>query len=229
MSRLLEDLLATARKRSAAFVDREVDLTEVARQVVEEYRLLGAERSLRFDLRLAPGPVVYADPAALDRALSNVVSNGVRLAPVGSAITVAVGSRQGWAWVAVRDVGPGIAEEHRTRVFDRFSRGASEPRAEQTSGSGLGLYIARRSPRARRPAGAGRRGRCGQHLCVSGSPSAPSGAHRSVPTPRHGRNPLVNSSDPCVIRPKRLRRRADCDRARRDAYRRSRNQFCRRR
>ena len=143
MSRLLEDLLATARKRSAAFVDREVDLTEVAREVVEEYRLLGAERSLRFDLRLAPGPVVYADPAALDRALSNVVSNAVRLAPVGSAITVAVGSRQGWAWVAVRDDGPGIAEDDRTRVFDRFSRGASHPGVEQTSGSGLGLYIAR--------------------------------------------------------------------------------------
>ena len=83
MSRLLEDLLATARKRSAAFVDREVDLAGVARDVADEFMLLAAERPLRLDLRLAPGPVVYADPALLDRALSNLLSNAVRLAPAG--------------------------------------------------------------------------------------------------------------------------------------------------
>ena len=139
MSRLLEDLLATARKRSAAFVDREVDLAGVARDVADEFMLLAAERSLRLDLRLAPGPVVYADPALLDRALSNLLSNAVRLAPPGSVVTVANGSRQGWAWVAVRDQGPGIPEDERPLIFDRFHRG----RAEQSQGSGLGLSIAR--------------------------------------------------------------------------------------
>jgi signal transduction histidine kinase len=139
MSRLLEDLLATARKRSSAFVDREVDLAGVARDVADEFLLLADERSLRLELRLVPGPVVYADPALLDRALTNLLSNAVRLAPSGSVVTVASGSRQGWAWVAVRDQGPGIPEEERPRVFDRFHRG---PR-EQTRGSGLGLSIAR--------------------------------------------------------------------------------------
>ena len=54
-------------------------------------------------------------------------------------VTVAGGSRQGWAWVAVRDQGPGIGEEDAVRVFDRFHRGPGE----QSSGSGLGLSIAR--------------------------------------------------------------------------------------
>jgi signal transduction histidine kinase len=139
MSRLLEDLLATARKRSSAFVDREVDLVGVARDVADEFMLLAAERQLRLDLRLASGPVVYADPALLDRALSNLLSNAVRLAPPGSVVTVASGSRQGWAWVAVRDQGPGIPEEERPRVFDRFHRGPGD----QSRGSGLGLSIAR--------------------------------------------------------------------------------------
>lgn len=139
MSRLLDDLLATARKRSAAFVDREVDLVDLAQGVAAEYGLLAADRSLRLDLRLARGPVVYADPASLDRALSNVVSNAVRLAPEGSTITVAAGSRQGWAWVAVRDEGPGIPEADRGRIFERFHRGANAG----ADGSGLGLTIAR--------------------------------------------------------------------------------------
>jgi signal transduction histidine kinase len=139
MSRLLEDLLATARKRSSAFVDREVDLAGVARDVADEFELLAGERQLRLDMRLASGPVVYADPALLDRALSNLLSNAVRLAPPGSVVTVASGSRQGWAWVAVRDQGPGIPEDERPRIFDRFHRGLSQ----QSGGSGLGLSIAR--------------------------------------------------------------------------------------
>lgn len=139
MSRLLDDLLATARARSAAFVDREVDLVDLTRDVAEEYAVLAAERNLRLDLRLAPGPVVYADPASLDRALSNLLSNAVRLAPAGSTITVAAGSRQGWAWVAVRDEGPGIPDEDRGRIFERFHRGAGQG----SDGSGLGLTIAR--------------------------------------------------------------------------------------
>jgi signal transduction histidine kinase len=139
MSRLLDDLLATARKRSAAFVDREVDLAGLTRAVGEEYTLLAAERSLRLDLRLAAGPVVYADPESLDRAVSNLLSNAVRLAPAGSTITVGVGSRHGWAWAAVADEGPGIPGDERAQVFERFHRGG----ADQASGSGLGLAIAR--------------------------------------------------------------------------------------
>ena len=64
----------------------------------------------------------------------------MRLSPGGSEVTVASGSRDGWAWLAVRDEGPGIAEEDRVRVFDRFGRG---PEAPETGGHGLGLAIAR--------------------------------------------------------------------------------------
>jgi signal transduction histidine kinase len=139
MSRLLDDLLATARKRSAAFVDREVDLAALTRTVTDEYALLATDRALQLDLRLSSGPLVYADPESLNRALSNLLSNAVRLAPAGSHITVGVGSLQGWAWAAVGDQGPGIAEDERARVFERFHRGATD----QTGGSGLGLAIAR--------------------------------------------------------------------------------------
>jgi signal transduction histidine kinase len=107
--------------------------------VTQEHRVLAERRSLTLDTRLASGPSAYADPTSLARALSNLLSNAVRLAPSGSTITVAVGSRSGWAWVAVRDEGPGIPDDERTRVFDRFHRGS----ADRTPGSGLGLAIAR--------------------------------------------------------------------------------------
>lgn len=137
MSRLLDDLLASARRRSTAFADADIDIAGLARSVVTEHAALAAGRSLRLELRAASGPVVYADQAALERALANLLANAIRLAPEHSTITVGVGSRRGWAWVSVADQGPGITAEDRLRVFDRFHRGAESP------GTGLGLAIAR--------------------------------------------------------------------------------------
>ena len=139
MSRLLEDLLATARRRSGSFADQPVDLESFCRDVVDEHRLLAQERPLQVLTRLSPGPVVYADPESLARALANLLSNAIRLAPRDSELTIASGSSAGWAWVAVRDQGPGIAEEEQQRVFDRFRRAQNGGRR----GTGLGLAIAR--------------------------------------------------------------------------------------
>ncbi len=144
MSRLLEDLLATARRRSGSFADQNVDLHTLVADVADEHRLLAQERPLTIAVRMSPGPRVYAEPESLARSLANLLSNAIRLAPTGSVITVAGGSVDGWAWIAVDDQGPGIAEEDQQHVFDRF-RGAAngENGSRQRRGSGLGLAIAR--------------------------------------------------------------------------------------
>lgn len=144
MSRLLEDLLATARRRSGAFEDRDVDLAGVADDAVEEYRLLAESRGLRLRRRIAPGPTAYAEPETLLRAVGNLLSNAIRLAPDGSEVTTAVGSREGWAWIAVRDEGPGIPDAEQERVFDRFVRAGTDHAGNGNgNGTGLGLSIAR--------------------------------------------------------------------------------------
>jgi signal transduction histidine kinase len=141
MSRLLEDLLATARRRSGAFEDRDVDLPAVAADAVEEHRVLADERGLHLRERLAAGPTAYGEPEMLARVVGNLLSNAIRLAPAGSTVTTAVGSRDGWAWIAVRDEGPGIPEAEQQQVFDRFVRGSNG--TKDASGTGLGLSIAR--------------------------------------------------------------------------------------
>ena len=144
MSRLLEDLLATARRRSGTFADQRVDLHAFVRDVVDEHVLLAEERPLRVTVRASPGPIVFADPEPLGRALANLLSNAIRLAPEGSELTVGSGSVGGWAWIAVQDEGPGIAEQEQQQVFDRFRRATNgDTGSRARRGSGLGLAIAR--------------------------------------------------------------------------------------
>ncbi|MET9271951.1 HAMP domain-containing sensor histidine kinase [Kribbella sp. NPDC003557] len=148
MTRLVEDLLASARRSSPAFVDADVDLATIAGEAAEEYELLAADRELRVVRRLSPGPVAAGDASALRRAVDNLLSNAVRLARGGSELVLAVGSRNGWAWIAVRDEGPGIAADDADRVFDRFYRAGQQqsPATVPSTGqrrAGLGLAIVR--------------------------------------------------------------------------------------
>lgn len=148
MTRLVEDLLASARRSSPAFVDADVDLATIAGEAAEEYELLAADRELHVVRRLSPGPTAAGDASALRRAVDNLLSNAVRLARGGSELVLAVGSRNGWAWVAVRDEGPGIAADDADRVFDRFFRAGERqtPSTVPSTGqrrAGLGLAIVR--------------------------------------------------------------------------------------
>jgi signal transduction histidine kinase len=142
MTRLVEDLLATTRRASGAYGDTDVDLAAVAREAGEEFERLAAARGLVLDYRLADGLEVIGDPDAVRRAVGNLLSNAVRLAPRGSRITVAAGHLNGWHWIAVRDQGPGIRVEDHARVFDRFWRGPSAG-GEPERHTGLGLAIVR--------------------------------------------------------------------------------------
>ncbi|MFC0530126.1 sensor histidine kinase [Phytohabitans kaempferiae] len=140
MSRLVEDLLATARRNAVALADADVDLGGVAREAGEDFAAIAAGRGvlLRYDVR--GDLMLIGDHDALRRAAGNLLSNAVRLSPEGGTVTVAAGERDGWLWLAVADEGPGIPDDDQPRVFDRFWRGAHPSQDRRT---GLGLAIVR--------------------------------------------------------------------------------------
>ncbi|MGP4013932.1 sensor histidine kinase [Streptomyces sp. 4N124] len=142
MTRLVEDLLATARRSAPALADADVDLATAASEACEDFIPLAAERGLTLHRRLAPGLTVIGDHDALRRAVGNLLSNAVRLSPPGTLITVAAGRTEGWLWVAVRDEGPGIVDDDQSRVFDRFWR-AKGNGGSRDRHAGLGLAIVR--------------------------------------------------------------------------------------
>jgi signal transduction histidine kinase len=143
MGSLIEDLLAAARRAAPAFTDTDLDLGHVADEAADAFALLADSDGLRLvERRFGPGLGVIGDPEALRRAVDNLLSNAVRVSPPGAEIVLATGRHGGWAWLVVRDHGPGISPEHQERVFDQFWRGPDGTR-RRDRGTGLGLAIVR--------------------------------------------------------------------------------------
>lgn len=107
-----------------------VRLDDVVRRAVERASRRGDHELL---VDLAPWEL-DGDATALERAVLNVLDNAVKFSPPGST----VGLRLADGTLTVEDTGPGIAEQDRSRVFDRFWR---SERARGMPGSGLGLAI----------------------------------------------------------------------------------------
>jgi signal transduction histidine kinase len=88
------------------------------------------------------GTLVSADASQLRVAVSNLIRNALAYSPSGSTVTVTVGAVDGFGRVRIRDRGPGVPAEERRLIFDPFARGHAG--GQGRSGSGLGLFIARR-------------------------------------------------------------------------------------
>ena len=142
MARLVDDLLALARREAPTFAIERVDLGRAVSEASEEFMAAAEARGIVLDRAIAPGVIVMGDGDALKRAVANLLENAVRLSPPNSRIRLAVGNERSLAWVAVSDEGPGIAIEDQPKVFDRFWR-ADKGRSRADGGTGLGLSIVR--------------------------------------------------------------------------------------
>ncbi|MEE4493997.1 sensor histidine kinase [Streptomyces sp. BE230] len=112
-----------------------VALHEITRTALQRARLRGPE--LTITAELAPW-YVRAEPAALERAVVNVLDNAVKFSPSGGTVDVVLHRGE----LTVRDRGPGIPADELPHVFERFWR---SPSARQLPGSGLGLSIVART------------------------------------------------------------------------------------
>ena len=83
---------------------------------------------------------VLADGTRLAIILRNLVDNAFKYSPIGTPVSIRVLSQQSRLCVEVRDHGPGIAPDHRERVFQRFERPTA---TEHIGGIGIGLHLSR--------------------------------------------------------------------------------------
>jgi two-component system OmpR family sensor kinase len=138
---LIDQLLTLARQEPDVTESPggNVDLNDLARQVIAEHMLLAATKSIDLGMGRGEAVAVSGDRDGLHIMLRNLVDNAVRYTPEGGKIDVSVYAGPEGPVLEVTDSGPGIAPADRARVFDRFYRGAGQ----EIPGSGLGLAIVR--------------------------------------------------------------------------------------
>ena len=139
-TRLVEQLLVLARQEATAATGaacRPVDLADLARRTVADLAGVAAAKGVDVGVQQADPASVEGQPDALQILLRNLVDNAIKYTPAGGTADISVVLDGGAARVTVEDSGPGIPEEERERVFDRFYRVAGS----EAAGSGLGLAI----------------------------------------------------------------------------------------
>jgi signal transduction histidine kinase len=139
LEKLVNDLLSFARPRKPVL--EEVDLAELAGQVAELATREAEGQGLTLDLNLPPQPVrIVTDPNGLRQVLFNGLRNAFEASQPGGKVELAfgLGSRQGAAWIEVRDRGKGLEGIQPEELFRPFHT------SKLRDGTGLGLAVCRR-------------------------------------------------------------------------------------
>ncbi|HYV45697.1 MAG TPA: HAMP domain-containing sensor histidine kinase [Myxococcaceae bacterium] len=137
--------LATAAKLEAgepALQRHPVDLGEVLKRAVARHQPVARRSEVSLEMAVPPEPVVVAgDVTLVEQALSNVIYNAVRYNKAGGHLAAVLERTARGFSVRVIDDGPGIPEEERSRLLERYFRG-NAARTRAPEGRGLGLAIA---------------------------------------------------------------------------------------
>ena len=138
---LLEQLLALARADVLAqesILRGMVDLHGVTAGVLSTLAGRALEKQIDLFLESDPAPVaVHGDETSLGILINNLVDNAIRYTPAGGSVGVKLSRQGGGTRLSVEDTGPGIPEDQREILFQRFQRGEGV----EARGSGLGLSI----------------------------------------------------------------------------------------
>ena len=159
--RMIEDLLDLSRIEAGSFEvsPRRQDLVDLARTALDEIGGLVNDGKLTLDLDFPDQPVVVAcDGSAVLKVFHNLLSNAVKFTPAGGTIgfkirplvdrsQVPPAIQQAWPGetylpaveIAIADTGPGVPDEHKHKIFERFYRIDADPAG--APGTGLGLAI----------------------------------------------------------------------------------------
>lgn len=141
---LINDLLDVSRITAGTLkLDLELcDLASLARETVEDLRVTAPERSFLLERPAQPVVMVQADRTRISQVITNFITNAVRYSPADQPIHIGIGLQENAARVWVRDHGPGLTEEERAHLWQRFSqiKGVAV-QCGSGKGLGLGLYI----------------------------------------------------------------------------------------
>ncbi len=138
LASLVEDLLVIARSDDPdiELSRRPIDVSDLIR----EEAALRIHEAISVQAEASRPTIAYADRRRLGQVVRNLLDNAIRHA--SSVVRMATTSADGTTTITVADDGPGIPEDERDQIFERFVR-LDEARSRDSGGTGLGLAVAR--------------------------------------------------------------------------------------
>jgi len=137
---LINDLLDVEKLESGAWDMRYEDKSFLETIEIASESLLALSEKKHVEIVLPANDVkVKADHERMTQVVSNIMSNAIKFSPEESKVIITQEAKDGFLEVRVSDNGPGILEEERALVFDRFRQ--SKRDSGKKTGSGLGLAI----------------------------------------------------------------------------------------
>lgn len=143
LSLLVQDMLDVARLQSGNIrIQRAtVDVASLVRDAIETYQAPAQGRNVTLHTEMPPRLPAYVDGKRVSQILYNLVSNAMKYAAPGTAVTVRASASGQQLTLQVEDRGVGFTAEQRARMFVPFSQ--VHTGVEAAPGTGLGLYISR--------------------------------------------------------------------------------------
>jgi two-component system phosphate regulon sensor histidine kinase PhoR len=143
--RLVDDLDEISKLESGKIpiIQESFVIQDLVKDAYEEFSLTAKERNIQLSLKKGTERplLVYADKQKIKQVLVNLIENGLKYGNEGGTVTTGCYEiDDNSIYVEISDDGPGIAEEHLSRIFERFYR-ADRSRSRSIGGTGLGLAI----------------------------------------------------------------------------------------
>ena len=145
LGRMANDLLLVARVEAGSIEVRPAahDPGDLLRHAADRFSAAFETVSVRLEVEVAAGlPSVWADAERIQQVLSNLLSNALRYTPAGGQVRLSAEAGAGTVVFSTADTGPGVAREHRDRVFERFYLG-DQARTRGPGGTGVGLAVSK--------------------------------------------------------------------------------------
>ena len=141
--RMINDLLDVSRMEASELpLERSpCNVAELARRALDSLGARTRNRSIEL-LGLGELPALDCDPELIRRVLVNLLDNAIKYTPASEVVRVRASQDGGIARIEVADNGPGIPQDSRGLIFEKFGR-AKQPRPSRLHSSGLGLAFCR--------------------------------------------------------------------------------------
>lgn len=142
LTKLVDDVhqLSLSDEGALAYRRSQTDLVPLLEVVAANFSGRYQNHRLTLELRLPDRAPLFGDPDRLMQLFTNLMENSLRYTDAGGSLTVTLSAQSGPLILQFDDTSPGITDDQRLQIFERFYR-AESSRNRASGGSGLGLAI----------------------------------------------------------------------------------------